>query len=82
MQVKIVSDGTPHGTKVLTADGAPITGLTGVVFRAEIDDINRAELSLCLTEIDAEAEARFYIRAKQVRRIEYADGTADDFPAT
>lgn len=81
MHVKITSDGTPHGTKVTTADGSPVQGLTGILFRAEIDDVNRAELSLSLVEIDAEAEARVYVAGKEVRRIEYADGTSDEYPA-
>lgn len=82
MKVKITSDGTSHGTKVTTADGVPVRGVSGIVFRAEVDDVNRAELSLCFVEIEAEAEARVYVGGKQVCRIEYADGSFDKYPAT
>lgn len=81
MHVRIISDGTARGTKVLTADGNPVSGLTGVVFRAEIDDVNRAELSLLCAVIDAEASARVFVDGKEVRRIEYADGSVEEFPA-
>ena len=81
MQVKIISDGTPHGTKVVTADGSPVRGLTGIVFRAEVDDVNRADLSLSRVEIDAVAEARVFVGGREVRRIEYADGSSDEYPA-
>jgi hypothetical protein len=82
MHVKIISDGTPRGTKVLTADGSPVTGLTGIIFRADIDDVNRAELSLSCALIDAEASARVFVNGREVRRIEYADGTVEEFPAS
>lgn len=81
MHVKIISDGTPYGTKALTADGASVQGLTGIVFSAQINDINRAELHLACAGIEAEAEAAVYVAGKEVRRIEYADGTVTEFPA-
>lgn len=82
MHVRIISDGTARGTKVLTPDGSPVAGLTGVVFRAEIDDLNRAELNLVCAAIDAEASARVFVAGREVRRIEYADGTVEEFPAS
>ncbi len=80
MNVKIVSD--EAGTKVLTRDGVPIEGLSGISFRAELNDINRAELQLAVGEIEVEAEASVFVRGKEVRRIEYADGSTDEFPAS
>lgn len=81
MHVKITSDGTSYGTKVHTAEGTPVEGLTEVVFRAVVHDINRAELHLHVAGIEAEAEAAVYVAGKEVRRIEYVDGTVTDFPA-
>lgn len=81
MHVKIISDGTPCGTKVETADGTAVKGLTEITFRAQINDINRAELHLACAGIEAEAEATVHVAGKEVRRIEYADGTVDEFPA-
>ena len=81
MHVRIISDGTKYGTKVETLDGRAIKGLTGVTFRADIDDINRAELHLHCTGIDAKTDAKIFVAGREVRRIEYADGTADEFQA-
>lgn len=83
MNVKIVSDGPcGFGTKVMTQDGVEVGGLTAITFRAEADNINRAELELYVAEIAVEGVAAFYARGKEVRRIEYADGTVDEFPAS
>lgn len=80
MNVKIVSD--EAGTKVLTRDGVEVEGVASIVFRAELNDINRAELQLAVGEIEVEAEASVFVRGKEVRRIEYADGSTDEFPAS
>lgn len=81
MNVKIVSGASPFETKVTTADGAEIEGLTGVDVHIHIEDINRAKLHLAIAEVEVEAAAGVYVRSREVRRIEYADGTADEFPA-
>lgn len=81
MRVKIESDGTGFGTKVLNTDGSPVEGVTGLTFRASVDDICRAEIQLGLVRIDAFAEAQFFVNGKQVSDIAYADGTVDDFTA-
>lgn len=81
MNVKISSGTTGCGTRVTTADGATIDGLTEVVFRAVVNDLNRAELHLHVAGIEAEAEATVYVAGKEVRRIEYADGSVDEYPA-
>lgn len=80
MNVKIVSD--EAGTKVLTRDGVEVGGVASIVFRAEVDNINRAELELYVAEIQADAAASIFVRGKEVRRIEYADGSTDEFPAS
>ncbi|MFA5567970.1 MAG: hypothetical protein WC972_04905 [Trueperaceae bacterium] len=82
MKVRIVSTGgTGHGTRVMGSDGREIDWITGLTFRADVDDITRAEIEFSAVEIDAVAEAKFLVRGKEVRRIEYADGSADEFPA-
>lgn len=81
MRVRIESDGTGFGTKVLDTDGTPVEGVTGLNFSAQIDDVTRAEIQLSLVRIDAIAEAQFYVKGKQVSAITYADGTVDDFTA-
>lgn len=81
MRVRIESDGTGLGTKVLNTDGLPVKGVTGLTFSAQVDDISRAELQVGLVRIDAFAEAQFFVNGKQVSAIAYADGTIDDFTA-
>lgn len=81
MHVRIKSDGTNLGTLVTNSDGEAVPGVVSIAFRAEINDISRADISLSAVEIDAVADARFYVCGREVRRIEYADGTTDDYPA-
>lgn len=82
MNVKIISDGTGLGTRVLTDSGEPIQGLTAVNWRMAIDEISSAKLELGLVEVEhIDAVATVYIGGREVRRVEYADGTVDEFPA-
>lgn len=80
MNVRIVSGKTGFGTKVTTESGAEIEGLTYVGFQASMNDVNRAELHLHVSGIEAEAEARVYVAGREVRRIEYADGEIVEYP--
>lgn len=72
------------GTRILTEDGQDISSqVSSVVWSHEAQDIARAELRLAFIEVDAVAEARMIgPGGKDVRRIEYADGTIDEYPAT
>lgn len=81
MFVKITSGREGIGASVTTESGEPVEGLTSIVFRADVDNINRAELHLYVGEFEAMAKAQVMVRGKEVRRIEYADGTVDEFPA-
>lgn len=81
MNVKIKSGSMPFGTKVTTADGAEIDGLNRIAVTIDVDDINRAELHLAISEIEVEASARVYVGGNEVRRIEYADGKVVEYPA-
>lgn len=81
MNVVISSNGTGAGTKVTTPDGQPIRGLTAVTWRMAIDEISRADLELSFVEVErVDAVASVYVGGKEVRRIEYADGTFDEYP--
>lgn len=80
MNVKIVSDGQ-IGTRVELPDGTPLAGVMSITWRAAVSDFARADIELCIIEIDAVAQARFYgPSGKEIRRIEYTDGSTDEYP--
>lgn len=83
MHVRITSGGAPMTTEVRTSEGAVIQGVTAIRWSIAVGDISRAEVDLCFAEIgEIAAEARMLgPNGKEVRRIEYADGTVDEFPA-
>ena len=82
MKVKIVSDGQPGGTKVLTDDGQDISSCVGgVIWRHRAGEVPEAELELVLIPFEGVASAKVIApNGKAVRRIEYEDGTIDEFP--
>jgi hypothetical protein len=83
MNVKIIATGEPCGTRVLTEDGTDITdNVTAVVWRHEGGgSIPTAEVTIGLIEIEAAGVARMVApNGKAIARIEYADGSADDYP--
>lgn len=80
MRVKIVSGGVAAGTKITDEEGRELDWVTAVTWRAEVDDICRAQIELGAMEVEVEGEATFYVKGKPVRRIEYADGTVDEYP--
>jgi hypothetical protein len=59
-RVRIVSDGTPLGTKVFNADGTPMDmgRVTKVEWSIEADGIGVARVTLRDVEIDTVAQAR------------------------
>lgn len=73
-----------EGTQILTEDGRDLaSAVYSASWSIESNDFARAELRLGLVEIEAVAEARMIgPGGKEVRRIEYADGTVDEYPAT
>lgn len=79
-----IKSGPKGGTRITTADGRDISNqVSGVSWSHDVDDIARAELRLSFIEIEAVAEARMLgPGGKDVRRIEYADGTSDEYPVT
>jgi len=83
VNVKITSDGEGFGTHVQTEDGREIDGVTEIVWRAVAGDICRADVSLSFITLSGAADARMIgPNGKEVRRIEYADGTSEEFPAS
>ena len=79
MNVRIISDGTDAGTRVLNEEGAPIRGIRAIKFSAAVDEINEAAITLSFVQIDSAAKARFYVEGREVARIIYADGSEADF---
>lgn len=56
MKVKIISDGTPAGTRLINMEtGEPIMGITKIVF--SVDKDNMAKVSVDFTGIPIEAVA-------------------------
>jgi hypothetical protein len=81
MMVKIVSDGTPGGTQVMTQDGKPLECVESAVIRLDHTCI-KAELNLVFIPLETTAKATMLgPGGKEVRRIEYADGSSDEFSA-
>lgn len=83
MKVTVTSDGSNRGTRVTGPDGAPIEGVRALTFRAAVDEIASLDIELVFVTLDRlEGEATFYGPAgKPIRRIEYVDGTVDEFAA-
>jgi hypothetical protein len=55
-RIRIVSDGTAHGTRVLNADGEPIPGVTKIEIEPlEPCGIVRAKLTFHFVELDVVA---------------------------
>jgi hypothetical protein len=56
-KLKIVSDGTAHGTKVYTESGEQLTGITGIdIHPLRPGEPVRATLSFVLVELELTAE--------------------------
>lgn len=84
MKVRIESDGSMGGTRVLDQNGNDLTKkLAGVTFRHNAGDFPMAEVDLHFVDVAAiDTPARMIgPGGKEVRRIEYVDGSVDEFPA-
>lgn len=80
MMVKVVSDGTPGGTKVLV-DGEPINEITGIRFSINTRDIGRVGLDLDLVarDVELQGEASIFLKGRKISRVIYADGGEEEF---
>lgn len=83
MKVTVTSDGTGHGTRVAGPDGSPIEGVVALNWRIAVNEPSRFDIELSFIPLElAEGEAVLYGPAgKPIRRVEYADGTVDEYPA-
>lgn len=83
MKVSVTSDGTPHGTRVTGPDGTAIAGITALNWRIAVGEPSRFDIEMSFIPLErVEGEAEMIGPAgKAVRRIEYADGSVDEYPA-
>ena len=81
MKAKVISTGDVWGTRVVREDGVEIENITAVHWEhAQPGAVPRLSVDLAMAEIEAEGELSVYVGGKEVRRIIYADGSAEDFP--
>lgn len=81
MKVKIVADGSSRGTRIIDANGNDISSmLAAVEFRHQAPGVPEMRLDLVMTVAVIEGEAKFIgHNGKEIRRVEYVDGTEDVF---
>ena len=82
MFVRIVSPGpSGMGTRVFNEDGAEIRGISSNTWRAEVDSINTAEVTLSTASTELHGQATFYAQhpitgqLSEIRRIWFEDGS-------
>jgi hypothetical protein len=84
MKIRIAGEGSAFGSRVTDNAGRVLDGVRSVTWRHEAGEPPRAEVELMFVPLDLidEVEARMIGPAgKEVRRIEYADGSVDEYPA-
>lgn len=88
MRGKVLSDGGPVGTRVLTHDGREIRDVAGVTWRhEEAGELPVLDVRIGLHGIEAEGEMRVLARhpvdggLREVERVAFADGTCWPEPA-
>ncbi|RCK40484.1 hypothetical protein [Thalassospira xiamenensis] len=82
MDVKITSDGTPHGTKIVSADGHELRGVSAVEWGISVDEPSCAKIHITMAEIEISGEAAFFVNPlrdgvdkwRRVKSIEFEDG--------
>lgn len=84
MKVSVTSDGTGRGTSVTGPDGTPVEGVTALNWRIALGEPSRFDIELTFVPLDrVEGEADMIgPNGKSVRRIEYADGSVQEYPAS
>lgn len=82
MQIRIGADGGVFGSTIQDDNFKAVEGVKSVTWRHEAGDVPRAEVELLFVPLLTACQARMFgPGGKEVRRIEYADGSFDDFPA-
>ena len=81
MNVKITSNGEPCGTSVTDGAGRNLDNMvTAVRWSHRAGELPRAEIDLSLIEFEVSGQAAIVgPGGRRVRRIEYEDGTMEDF---
>ena len=81
MQVRIVGNGDPTGTKIFTEDGRDISDcITGITISHCGGDLPIADVRLALFSFEMQCEARMLgPDGKEVSRIIYKDGSEDHY---
>ena len=81
MKIKIQSDGSATGTKVLNSQGQDMGGkITSVQFSHDGGGMPEITIKLNLIEVDVTGEGKIVdLKGKQVKSIIYADGSAEQF---
>lgn len=81
MRIRITGDGTPTGTRLTDEAGNDISDhVAGVEFSHYAGDAPIATLKLGVVPVGVHAQvAGLSIGGRAVKRIEYADGTVDEF---
>lgn len=84
MKVSIISDGTPRGTRIADDQGRPIEGVVAARWDIGVGQPAEVRIDLSFIALDAEGVDAVMIGpgGKAVRRIEYADGSVTEFPAS
>jgi hypothetical protein len=78
--MRIVSDGTPVGTKVLTDDGKPLDGVMSLNITATNDGVQAdAKLFIHMLDIVGVPVRVMGPNGKYISQIKYLDGTIDDY---
>lgn len=86
MDVKITSDGTPCGTKVVSLDGRELQGITSIKWGVAVDEPAVAKIEIGMVEIECSGEAAFFVqpidngvrKCRRVKAIEFEDGERMD----
>lgn len=60
MKVKIVSDGTPHGTRITDETGNPIEYVDSIDWEMRMDRLATATVRFVAIPVEVEAELRGY----------------------
>ena len=82
MRTRLISDGTPKGSRLQDAEGRDIKGIKSLGWKLRVGDpLATVDVELDHIEVEAEGVARFFVAhpegggLKQVSKVIFADGT-------
>lgn len=80
MKVRIESDGSSVGTRILNEDGSSIAGVVTVSFEHTARRDPQIRLELCIVSYVIEGEAKVYgPDGKQIKKMIFADGSEIEY---